>query len=188
MPQFDLEKRMSLALVAIGEKPAASVKFMDSDKKRLIDRYLEITDYEHISFETGMHHKYYIATDISRFQMLEKVEKDSPYHTVKSEGIFLGYPRSAVDFFASNRREASKKFKAKVASMIENDLMLEENLHYLDLICYVPEASAEAILEAIEHGKLREQAFNSYDEENDSCMGERILDEVFSRSTPFTLR
>lgn len=188
VPRIDLDTRVSLALLAIGEKPAVSVKFMDSGKKSLIEDFLDLTGLEFLSFETEMHHKYYIARDVSRFQILEKVEDDSPYHTARSEGLFLGYPESAVDYFVKNQRKASRKLKSKSAKMAERNLVEKEKLYYLDLINYIPEVSAEGIIEGIEHGRIREKKLEEYDEENDSGLGERLLNEVFDRSTPYFMR
>jgi|GEM_PF-1631850 len=188
VPGFDIEQRVSLVLILIGERPGASLKFMDSDKKKFVEKFVELTDFEVLEFETGMHHKYYIARDINRFQLLEKVEKDSPYHTVKSEGIFLGYPRSAVDFYRSNRRKASEIFKSKVSDMISKNLIEKENLAYLDLVSYIPEASGTGVLEAIDHGKIHEEEMERFDEENDTDICEKMIDKVFERSTPFCLR
>lgn len=188
VPGFDIDKRVSLALITIGERPAVSVKFMDEEKKDIIEEFLDLTGFECLSFETGMHHKYYLAHDLDRFRTLEKVEEGSPYHTVKSEGLFLGYPRSAVEYFARNRREASEKFRLKVKDMLDKNLISEDKLYRLDLVCYIPEVSAEAILEALDHGRVREEALKQYDEENDSCLGEGLLEEVQGRSVPFSLR
>lgn len=188
VPRLDLDTRVSLALLAIGEKPAASVKFMDNSKRPLVEKFLELTDFEFLSFETDMHHKYYIARDISRFQILEKVEDDSPYHTARSEGLFLGYPESAVDYFVKNQRKASRKLKSKAANMVERNLVDRKKLYYLDLINYIPEVSAEGIIEGIEHGRIREKKLEEYDEEKDSTLGERLLDEIFDRSTPYFMR
>ena len=188
VPRLDLDTRVSLALLAVGEKPAVSVKFMDSGKKSLIEDFLDLTGLEFLSFETEMHHKYYIARDISRFQMLEKVEDDSPYHTARSEGLFLGYPESAVDYFVKNQRKASRKLKSKSAKMAERNLVEKDRLYYLDLINYIPEVSAEGIIEGIEHGRIREKKLEEYDEENDSELGEKLLNEIFDRSTPYFMR
>lgn len=188
VPRLDLDTRVSLALVAIGEKPAASVKFMDSGKKELVEKFLELTDLEHLSFETEMHHKYYIARDLDRFQMLEKVEEDSPYHTARSEGLFLGYPESSVDYFVKNSRKASRELKEKASKMVERNLVDGEKIYYLDLVSYIPEVSAEGIIEAIEHGRVREKQLKEYDEENDSELGEGLVEEIFDRSTPYFMR
>ncbi|WP_414838343.1 hypothetical protein ACK3SF_02975 [Candidatus Nanosalina sp. VS9-1] len=188
VPRLDLDTRVSLALLAIGEKPAASVKFMDSGKKSLIEDFLSLTDMEHLSFETEMHHKYYIARDLDRFQMLDKVEKDSPYHTARSEGLFLGYPESAVGYFVKNSRKASQKLKNKARKMIDRNLIEEEKIYYLDLVPYIPEVSAEGIIEAVEHGRIHEKKLREYDEENNSSLGEGLLKEVFERSTPYFMR
>lgn len=188
VPGFDIEQRVSLVLILIGERPGVSLKFMDSDKKKFIEKFIELTDFEVLEFETGMHHKYYIARDINRFQLLEKVEKDSPYHTVKSEGLFLGYPRSAVDFYRKNRRKASQIFKGKVSDMLEKNLIDRDDLAYLDLVSYIPEASGNGILEAIDHAKIYEDEMEKFDEENDTDICEKMIEEVFDRSTPFCLR
>ena len=188
VPRLDLDTRVSLALLAIGEKPAASVKFMDSGKKELIEEFLDLTDLEHLSFETEMHQKYYMAQDVSRFQLLEKVEEDSPYHTARSEGLFLGYPESAVEYFVKNQRKASRKLKSKAANMAERNLVDRKKLYYLDLINYIPEVSAEGIIEGIEHGRIREEKLEEYDEEEDSELGEKLLNEIFDRSTPYVMR
>lgn len=188
VPGFDIEQRVSLVLLMIGESPGVSLKFMDDEKKSFVEEFVELTDFEVLTFETGMHHKYYIARDINRFQLLEKVEKDSPYHTVKSEGLFLGYPRSAVDFYRSNRREASRIFKSKVSDMLSKNLVDQEDLAYLDLVSYIPEASGTGILEAIDHGKIYRDKMKEFDEENNTEICGKMLDEVFDRSTPFCLK
>lgn len=188
VPGFDVEQRVSLALLLTGDRPGASLKFMDDEKKKHVEEFIELTEFESLKFETGMHHKYYIARDINRFQLLEKVEEDSPYHTVKSEGLFLGYPRSAVDFYLNNRRKASKIFKAKVSDMIKKNLVEEKDLAYLDLVSYIPEASGSGILEAIDHGKIHKEKLEELDEEKNCDIGSKIIEEVFERSTPFCLR
>ena len=188
VPGFDIEQRVSLVLILIGERPGVSLKFMDSDKKKFIEKFIELTDFEVLEFETGMHHKYYIARDINRFQLLEKVEKDSPYHTAKSEGLFLGYPRSAVDFYRENRRKAPRIFKGKVSDMLNKNLIDEDDLAYLDLVSYIPEASGNGILEAIDHAKIYEDEMEKFDEENNTDICEKMIQEVFDRSTPFCLR
>ena len=72
--------------------------------------------------------------------------------------------------------------------MLSKNLVDEDNISYLDLVSYIPEASGTGVLEAIDHGKIHRDKMEEFDEENNTEICEKMLEEVFERSTPFCLR
>lgn len=190
VPKLDIQSRLSLLFVVIGDKSGANLMFIDESRQEVLEEFCEDFDLEYKFFETEIHRKYYITKDEENFVYLEKLEEDKPYHTKRSEGKFLGYPGNAVDFFINNsgNRDLLDRYEDKVDDLIERGRLEEENTFLLDLVLFVPELTEKGIKDAIEIGEKRRELLRQFDRTNNTKIGENLLEEVFGRDTPYFRR
>jgi hypothetical protein len=185
--RFDIQSRLSLFFMLTGEKPGANIMFVDESKQELIEDFCEDLNLEYRSFETELHHKYYITRKEEIFQYLERVDKDEPYFMKESEGEFLGYPKNAVRYFVENSgsHDLGEKLNERVDEMVEKGKIEEDDLYLIDLVLFVPEVSYEGIRQAIEIGEKRQEQLRQFDQQRDSNLGEELLDEIEGQSRPY---
>lgn len=190
VPKLDIQSRLSLLFVVIGDKSGANLMFIDESRQEVLEEFCEDFDLEYKFFETEIHRKYYITKNEENFVYLEKLEEDKPYHTKRSEGKFLGYPGNAVDFFINNsgNRDLLDRYEDKVDDLIERGRLEEENTFLLDLVLFVPELTEKGIKDAIEIGEKRRELLRQFDRTNNTKIGENLLEEVFGRDTPYFRR
>jgi hypothetical protein len=185
--KFDFQYRLSLLLTLTGEKPGARVAFVDESKKELIEEFCGEFDLHFRSFETGLHHKYYLTTREELFNHLERMEGNEPYFTAESEGKFLGYPENAISHYTAEQssRKLERDVNRKVDEMVESGRVEEENLYLLDLVLFIPEPSERGIVKALEKGETRKEHLKHFDRIKDSSVGKKLLEEVRNRSKPY---
>lgn len=185
--RFDVQSRLSLFFMLTGEKPGARVMFIDESKKEIVEDFCDEFDLEYRSFETDLHHKYYITTREEIFDYLERMDKEEPYFTKRSEGKFLGYPNSAIDYFVENSgsHDLGRELNGKVDEMLEKGRIEEENLYLPDLVLFKPAATDRGVLQAMEIGEKRKEQLMRFDRKNNSKLGEKLLEEVRNNSEPY---
>jgi len=191
VPKLDINSRLSLLFVVIGDKPGANLMFIDESRQEVLEEFCEDFGLDYKFFETEIHRKYYITKEEENFVYLEKVEEDKPYHTKRSEGKFLGYPGNAVDFFINNsgNRDLLDRYEDKVDDLIKRGrLEEEENTFLLDLVLFVPELTEKGIKDAIEIGEKRRELLRQFDRKNNTKIGQNLLEEIFGRDTPYFRR
>jgi hypothetical protein len=168
-----------LAFLLIGEKPGAlflgvrksdvelfrefakdfdlNIKVVEGEKRSLLDRILR----RDTRFQKD---NVYLAREEESMALLDESEGGFKGFSEKAVGEFLGYPEEAVEYYTGKPEEdpAGIEFQEKIAEMVEEGTISEEEKDSLDFISYLPRPEDENIREAIEEGQRRKKLFEEF--------------------------
>lgn len=172
---------LDLFLMHIGERPACLV--MNTDKGEVeklkdycneFNLFLRVEDGE--SKISG--NAVFITSEGNRLERLKKSDGRFCGFTDVQVGKFLGFPEEDADYFSRNITDGQIEPEArrKTEEMIEDDLLSNNALKYLEIASYVPKPEDENVQRCVERGKRYEKIVIDFDEQNNTELGKRILE------------
>ncbi len=123
------QKRASIALACIGEKPGEVIKFMDEDRAERFEEFLNEADLSYISTDRGFYHKYYFSIKKVFLKLLE--EKENGGFTQESIARFRGVPQTRIE----NPRPGKTDIKSEIR--------IEDEKEHLTVLSGIEPASLE---------------------------------------------
>ncbi len=158
------QKRASIALACIGEKPGEVAKFMDEDRAERFETFLNKADLSYISRDRGFYHKYYFSIKKVFLRLLQE-KKDGSF-TQKSVARFRGAPQTRIENPRPNGTD------------IESEIRIEDEKEHLTVLSGIEPANLEEKREALRHGRRREEVMKQFDRKNQTELGRNLLQEL----------
>lgn len=172
---------LDLYLIFIEERPACLVMNTEPEEVRKLENFCREFDL-HYRVEEGKSkisgESVFITTEQDRLEMLEKSSGRFCGFTDIQVGRFLGFPEEDVEYFSENITDGQiePEVRQKAEKMVQNGVLTNKDLKYLDIVSYVPKPEESNILKAVEKGKRYER----------SIKGRSFGDELRNKSELFT--
>lgn len=170
---IDAQKRTMIALVFAGDKAGEEVKFLDDNRARNFETFLEDTDLEYVSQETDYYKKYFITREERFLDILD--EKEEGGYSLKSVARFRGLPEPIPERI---HRNPSRGLKESFSPQERNDeVTVEGNEHLIDLAGFNP-TDWDEMQQAVEIGERRQEILRQMDKKHETVIGERLLERL----------
>lgn len=175
---LDPQKRAMIALVFAGEKPGEEAKFLDENRAKRFEEFLDKSGLEYRMRKSDFHIKFFFTLEEEFFDLLDKQESNI---SIKSSARFRGLPEPVPEKLERyGRTGLENKFSANREDLI-SDVEIEGNEHLIELAGFPP-TTWDEVQTAIELGEKREEILRQFDRKQDSKLGEKLLEELRSRT------
>ncbi|MFB6115939.1 MAG: hypothetical protein ABEK10_00355 [Candidatus Nanosalina sp.] len=164
---LNAEKKASILLACIGEKPGETAKFLDEERAERFEDFLEEAGLEFIETGSEFHQKYFFSMKKMFLGLLEDGEKG---YTPRSVARFRGVPKSRIE----NPERMNQTF-------LESEVEIESEKKYLTQLSGIQPVSIEEKKQALELGERREEVIRQFDRKNSMELGEKLLEQLEKR-------
>lgn len=173
---------LDLLLLTIGSRKSCLVMNTDSEEVGKLKDYCRELDL-HCRVEEGESRisgkSVFISRKEERLDLLEKDDGRFCGFRDTDVGKFLGFPEEDANYFSQNIEEGQiePEVREKLDEMIANGNAEEQAREFVEITSYVPKPESENILRCIERGEKHRKAVEKFDNENDTDLGRKVLDE-----------
>lgn len=183
-----------LLLIVLGEKPGALTMNVSDEQIEVLERsceefglHLKVSEgrVSKPDSPTGVKPSFeqrggFVARNPDRFHILQASEGRFYSFSDRAVGKFLGFPESAIEFFNSCEQPGLRS-RRRIEELKEKG-MFNDDTRYLNLTTYIPAPEKEAVEQAIETGKKRQEMLEKLDSELDTDIGRSYLERRFENS------
>ncbi len=170
---IDVQKRAMIALVFTGEKAGEEVKFLDENRARNFETFLEDTDLEYVSQEADYYTKYFITREERFLDILD--EKEDEGYSLKSVARFRGLPEPIPERI---HRNPSRGLKEPFSPQNNSDeVTVEGNEHLIGLAGFNP-TNWDEMQQAVEIGERRQELLRQMDKKHGTVIGGKLLERL----------
>lgn len=168
-PILHAQKRLSILLACIGEKPGETVKFLDEERAQRFKKFLEETEIEYLETGSEFHSKYFFSMKKEFLGLLENRDTEI---TQKSIARFRGLPETRI---------GNPQRKGKKNEDTGDEVEIESENRYLQALSGINPANIDEKKEALELGKRRGELLRQFDRRNNTDIADRLLEELSRR-------
>lgn len=164
---LNAQKKTSILLACIGEKPGETAKFMDEERAERFEEFLDEAELEYVATGSEYHHKYFFSMKKVFLGLLESSEAG---FTDKSVARFRGLPKTRIE----NPGRMNQTFT-------ESEVEIESEKKYVTALSGMEPVTVDEKKEALEQGERREEVIRQFDRKNDTDLGSRLLEQLEKR-------
>lgn len=167
-PMLHVQKRLSILLACIGEKPGETVKFLDEERSQRFEKFLEETEVKYLETGSEYHSTYFFSMKKQFLGLLESSESEL---TPESIARFRGLPKTRIE----------NPQKAETVQNTENEVEIESENRHLQALSGIDPVDVEEKKQALEQGERRAEILRQYDRRNNTNLAEKLLEELSDR-------